>query len=67
MVSVRGLESPSFILLMLAVLLAAVLTVLSVLVALFVVTARLALDPRLVLLLGLKTRGPPVVLLFLWA
>lgn len=65
MVSVRGVESPSAIPLMLAALLATLLTVLFVLIALFVLTVRLALDPRLVLVLGLKTRGLPVVLLFL--
>lgn len=55
MVSVGGAESPSDVLLMLAVLFAAVLAL-----AVLLVLALL-----LVLELGLETRGLPVVLLFL--
>lgn len=59
MVSVRGAVSPSGILLTLAVLLAVLLA------ALLALAVLLALADLLVLVLGLETRGLPVVLLFL--
>lgn len=58
-VSVEGARSPSDVLLILALLLATLLA------ALLVLAVLLALAPLLVLVLGLKTRGLPVVLLFL--
>lgn len=61
MVSVRGAGLPSDALLMLAVLLAVLLAAL--LAALLALAVLLALAP--LLLLGLETRGLPVILLFL--
>lgn len=65
MVSVGGAGSPSDVLLTLAVLLAVLLAALIALVALLALGVLLALGRLLVLVLGLETRGLPVVLLFL--